>query len=68
MTSYSMPMCYTCKHHDKENEEADVCLAFPDGIPNEILLSYFDHTQPYPDADNPQDNGIRFEPIQDTNA
>ena len=25
-------------------------------------------TQPYTNADNPQDNGIRFEPIQDTDA
>ena len=68
MTSYPAPICYSCKHFDADNEEVMVCGAFRNGIPTEILYSDFDHTQPYPDADNPQDNGIRFEPIQDTDA
>ena len=41
------------------------CRAFPDRIPQVIFTGLFDHTEPYPDADNPQDNGIRFEPIKD---
>ena len=42
------------------------CQSFPEGIPGKIILGEFIHTEPYPDADNPQDNGIRFEPIEDT--
>ena len=56
--------CLSCRHF----WGIDKCYAFPDGIPADIALGDFDHTEPYPDADNPQDNGIRFEPIQDTNA
>ena len=54
--------CASCQHY-KGNLK---CEAFKDGIPSTILTGKFDHTEPYPDADNPQDNGIRFEPIEDT--
>lgn len=40
------------------------CKAF-DAIPDEILSGYFDHRNPYPNAENPTDNGIRFEPISE---
>jgi len=33
------------------------CVAFPDGIPDDILSGEFDHTQPHEG-----DNGIRYEP------
>lgn len=36
-----------------------MCEAFLKGIPEEILTGEFDHTEPYPN-----DNGIRFEPIE----
>ena len=65
MTTYSAPKCFRCKHFNHDDEENNTCTAFPDGVPNKILYSQFDHTEPYPDADNPQDNGITFEPIED---
>lgn len=49
-------ICVTCKNHVSGNK----CLAFPDGIPNEILKGENDHKKP---VDG--DNGIRFEPIED---
>ena len=39
--------------------EGDECLAFPDGIPPQIISWDRPHTKPYPG-----DNGIRFEPIK----
>lgn len=51
--------CAKCKHYTF----GSTCEAFPDGIPVEIKTGKFDHTQPYPNAENPQDDGIRFELI-----
>ena len=59
------PRCFTrkCKHYtgvkqDKDGEvnERQVCVAFPDGIPDEIAYGDELHIGPWPD-----DNGIRFE-------
>ena len=47
-----VPQCFDCKRW----RENDVCVAFPDRIPDEILLNLHDHKQPYPG-----DGGIRFE-------
>jgi len=53
------PMCVRCKWWDPiDNEEAFVCIAFPDGIPMEIVMGR-SHEEPYPG-----DNGIRFEPLK----
>lgn len=65
MTTYTAPICLECKHFYFDNGEINACDAFPDGIPEDIILGEFDHSNPYPDADNPQDNGIRFEPVED---
>ncbi len=40
-----------CQHR----QEARKCVAFPDGIPQEIIDNEFDHRKPYPG-----DRGIRF--------
>ena len=68
MVTYSMPMCFRCRHFDLSVRKGNFCSAFPFPfrIPNEILYSQFDHTEPYPNAENPKDNGIRFEPIDET--
>ena len=60
-----MAMCMDCVHYTviDEFDSAHKCLAFPDGIPDAILTGEHDHREPYPG-----DNGIRFEPIQDTDA
>jgi hypothetical protein len=61
MTSRLPSLCFTCAH-SLENElgEQPKCKAFPNGIPDEILDSDFDHRKPYPNAKKPTDNGIRY--------
>ena len=53
-----IPQCYYCKHH----LGGKVCNAYKT-IPQIILNNFHDHRQPYPG-----DNGIRFEPLEATNA
>ena len=38
-----------------------VCVAFPRGIPTDLLEGQFDHTKPYPG-----DGGIRFLPSRES--
>lgn len=45
--------CEGCRHY----LSALKCLAFPDGIPDDILSGDFDHTQPHDG-----DNDIQYEP------
>ena len=54
-----IPMCYKCRHY----AAFEACVAYPNGIPAEIFRSEHDHRQPYPG-----DHGIRFEPLEATNA
>lgn len=56
MTTIAAPICAVCKHRRGDLRDPK-CDAFPDGIPNEILLSKADHRKPFPG-----DNGIVFEP------
>ena len=55
--------CMFCKHFDLEEKAINKCKAFPDGIPEEIMIGKFDHRKKYKG-----DNGIRFEPIEESNA
>jgi len=52
------PVCIDCKHFDKDRWN---CPAFPDGIPEPILVGDNDHSKPLPD----QQNEIIFEPIDE---
>lgn len=47
------PLCLTCER--TRGFEGSSCLAFPLGIPEEILNGEFDHHNPHSD-----DNGIQF--------
>ncbi len=49
------PQCFDCKRLFKR--EGMTCEAFPDDIPDEILLNEHDHKTPFPG-----DNGLLFEP------
>ena len=52
------PICIKCKHL---NIETFTCAAFPEEIPEEIIIGDNDHKKPLPG----QDNNIVFEPIQE---
>jgi hypothetical protein len=51
-----VPQCYNCKHFKNG------CAAFPEGIPNDIMLNHFVHTQPYSDQDS---RGVVYDPIKE---
>lgn len=53
-----MPVCYLCKN---KNREDLTCPAFPDGIPDKIILEGDPHKKPFPN----QGNGIAFEAKDD---
>jgi len=57
MTIGPAPICLFCKHYHQANQEANTCAAYPDGIPQEIILCSADHRRPYEG-----DNGLRFSP------
>ena len=48
--------CGDCVHLQTNR----TCKAFPNGIPEKILIGEHDHTKPFKG-----DNGIRFEPIKE---
>lgn len=49
--------CKNCQHYQRENELGKLhCLAFPKGIPEEIITGEFDHHKKYEG-----DQGFRWE-------
>ena len=54
-------MCGECKNLAKEG--GLTCRAFPEGIPQRILLNDHDHRKPFKG-----DNGILFDPIDPDNV
>ncbi len=51
----NVPQCHSCKHY---HFGTLTCDAYPEGIPQSILLNIADHTKAFPG-----DHGIHFEPI-----
>ncbi len=49
-------ICHKCRYLHSDGMS---CMAYPDGIPEDILIGKIDHTEPQPD-----DNGIQFKPRQ----
>lgn len=49
------PLCIKCVHFHEDNGDRFTCDAFPDRIPDEIVLGGFKHNLPFPG-----DNGLRF--------
>lgn len=60
-------ICGECAHLAEEPVDFESmrpkCAAFPGGIPDEILFGGFDHREAHPD-----DNGIRFAPLEGVDA
>lgn len=50
--------CPFCVHLKPDIRDRNICDAFPEGIPDDIVFGLNHHTEPVPG-----DNGIRFSPI-----
>jgi hypothetical protein len=53
--------CPSCLHLDRDN--VGKCGAFPDGIPDSIMLGIFDHTFEY-DMFGANDQGVTYSPLE----
>ncbi len=59
MTSLLPPMCMVCARR-RDWKDGPVCEAYPDGIPEEIIMGQWDHRLP-----KPGDRGLQFVPRED---
>jgi hypothetical protein len=61
--------CCYCKHQG-QSTLTNVCSAFPDGIPDEILVNDVDHRKAFldPETGRTADRGIRFTPRDDVSS
>lgn len=58
MTIGKHPICMKCKHRNTIDSDGLTCKAFPNGIPDAIILNEHDHRKPFKG-----DNGIQFEQV-----
>jgi len=58
---YESPKCMQCQNYHFDICNKIVCKAFPNGIPENILIGEFNHTKKHPE----QKNNILFEPIKE---
>ena len=56
----ALTLCYSCENLLDTESEQMACQAYPDGIPDQILVKGRDHRSPLPG-----DRGITFEPMAD---
>lgn len=49
------PLCIKCMRFHEDNGDHFTCDAFPEGIPDEIVLGGFNHNRPFPG-----DHGMQF--------
>jgi hypothetical protein len=48
-------LCMQCVYYRNEGRPPEICLAYPNGIPDKFLKSEAEHTQP-----EPGDGGYQF--------
>ena len=57
------PICLYCKRFNEDEMKKLCCEAFPDKIPNDIIMNRTDHRHPVQG-----DQGLQFEPTSDEGA
>lgn len=61
MTTGPLPICFLCRHRNDWAAAGELtCAAFPDGIPDSILVEGGNHFDPIKG-----DHGIQFEALED---
>lgn len=56
------PICLTCKHFHSSNKNGFTCNAFPDGVPEVIVMALEDHQEEI----GGEVDGITYEPLADS--
>lgn len=58
--THKAPQCLECKNYNSLDSENLTCIAYPNGIPDNISTGEHDHKEPFEG-----DNGVQFEPIEE---